>query len=164
MPDLTYRQYVDNRTQYWQQIGFQALPSDNSDLMFRRRKFSITKFGIVDTFCIVTHMKNEVTTGFISEFGSDAFKIALKNKFFLPRGLGAMAVVYPLIVANQVPETVANFLTQSHTPKHYASVEFPVIFDLSTQHLIFYQGTPVWGAAYYSGYRKEVQHLFAYQK
>ena len=33
----------------------------------------------------------------------------------------------------------------------------PVVFDLASGSLYYFEGTPLWGAAYYAGFRREVQ-------
>ena len=164
MSDLTCEQYLQVRSQDWQRQGFDPLPaSTEAETVFRRRRFSLTKFGVVDTFCIARCFEDILSEGQIETFSSNAFRFALKNKFFLPRGLGGMAIAYPLLIAENVSNSVRQFITRSYNPKHWSSFEFPVVFELSTGQLLFYQSTPAWGAAYYRSFRTEAETLFTHR-
>lgn len=82
--------------------GFAKFHKEPHDLQversFRRRKFSITKFGMVDTFCVVKCVAENLTIDFLGSFSKQVFDFALKNKIWIPRGLGGMAIAYPLLV------------------------------------------------------------------
>ena len=43
-------------------------------------------------------------------------------------------------------------------PKHWASNEIPVVFDLADGNLCYLEKTPVWGAAYFAGFRREIEN------
>jgi hypothetical protein len=46
-------------------------------------------------------------------------------------------------------------------PKHWASAEIPVVFNLRSKELYFFEKTPLWGSAYYDGFRKMIKRLLA---
>jgi hypothetical protein len=46
-------------------------------------------------------------------------------------------------------------------PKHWAANEIPVVYDAATNRLHYFEKTPVWGAAYYKGFRKLIVELLA---
>ena len=78
----------------------------------------------------------------------------------MPLGFGAMLVVYPLIIVENINQELANCIAQ-YCPKHFAAAEFPSAFDLVHTNLYYYPSTPIWGAAYYSTYRKETYKYFS---
>ncbi len=131
------------------------------DQVWMRRRFEITKFGLVDTFVLVRFVPGaELTTELFEEFSGAGFEFALEHKNFMPRGFGGMAIAHPLIVTDALPEPVADFVKTEYCPKHWASNEFPAIFDLGSGQLTRYEQTPAWGAAFYAGFRKQVDKLF----
>jgi len=146
-----------------EQRGFVTLPRGPLDLpvdrTYFRRKLSITKFGVVDTFCIVKCVDANLTPSFVKSFSEQAFTFALKNKIWIPRGCGGGVVVYPLLVIDSVPDGVRSFV-EGYCPKHWASNEFPVVLETSSRNLLYCRSTPLWGCAYYRGFRKEAESLF----
>jgi len=49
----------------------------------------------------------------------------------------------------------------NYVNKHFAANEFPSLVELSTGDLYCYPRTPIWGALYYDGYRKESRDFFS---
>lgn len=145
------------------QQGFKPLPEGKvtlgADAVYRRRRFSITKFGVEDTFCVVKWMP-DLTSGGLESFSGQVFEFGAKNKFFLPRGIFATFITHALLVTEGLSEDVYRFVTTTYCPKHWSSFEFPAVLDLSTKRLYFYESTPPWGGAYYRGFRKEIQESF----
>jgi hypothetical protein len=45
--------------------------------------------------------------------------------------------------------------------KHWASIVFPVLVDLSLGNLHYRRTTPIWGAAYVGGLRRTADELLA---
>jgi hypothetical protein len=85
---------------------------------------------------------------------------ASKHRAGMPLGFGAMLVVFPLIITDKISNEAYNAVMQ-YCPKHFAAAEFPSIFDLSTEYLYYYDKTPVWGMAYYDGYRRDTYKYFS---
>jgi hypothetical protein len=46
-------------------------------------------------------------------------------------------------------------------PRHWAAAEVPVVYDRGSGKLCFFEKTPMWGAAYYRGFRKEIAKFLA---
>ena len=62
-----------------------------------------------------------------------------------PRPGGACAACHPAeSVRNDAP------------PKHRAASEIPVVYDTTQRQLHYFEKTPMWGAAYYKGFRKQI--------
>lgn len=140
---------------------FEGLPDGGADGVWMRRGFEITKFSLVDTFVFARFVPGaELTTDLFEEWSGGCFEFALKNKNFFPRGFFGMAIAHPLIVTDAIPDPVAAFVHADYCPKHWASNEFAAIYDLSNGHLARFEATPAWGAAYYAGFRKQVDLLF----
>jgi hypothetical protein len=158
---MTCKDYLKERAKYWESTGFERIDAQVGDApVYRRRQFSITKFGLVDTFIVPTCVEGDLTSSKLSDFSSEAFNVGLANKNFLPRGFGGLAIVYPLLVVENISDDVRRFVTQDYNPKHFASFEFPAVYSLAQNGLLTLEKTPVWGAAYYGGFRDEVRRLF----
>ncbi|UCC68901.1 MAG: hypothetical protein JSV79_02960 [Armatimonadota bacterium] len=160
---MTPEQYLALLDQRMGSRGFSLMPQPPTDLrvdrMFQRREFSLTKFGIVDTFCLIRRASEPLTPVSVEAFSRASFAFALKHKIWIPRGFGGTAVAYPVLVADAVPDTVRQF-AERYCPRHWASIEFPVVVDCSSGSLLFYKSTPLWGAAYYRGLRRQSEELF----
>lgn len=142
--------------------GFAAWPdspiADGSVRVFHRRKAQLTKFAMVDTVVAVTANDGATAQDFVS-YSSDVFGAALSKKHWLPRGLGAMIVAHAVVVTTKAnPGVVAE--AQSYAPKHWAATEFPALVELESNDLHYFGGTPMWGAAYFRGFRETAERLF----
>jgi hypothetical protein len=161
MSGTACKDYLKDRQKYWESEGFERIGAQVEDApVFRRRRFSLTKFGIVDTFIVPTCIDGELTPDYLAGFSSEAFNVGLQNKNFLPRGFGGLAVVYPLFVVTSVSNALYMYISEDYNPKHFASFEFPAIYNVTDNRVMTLEKTPVWGAAYYGGFRTEAQRLF----
>ncbi|HXQ36310.1 MAG TPA: hypothetical protein VN843_20020 [Anaerolineales bacterium] len=152
-----YLQILDARMT---QHGFRKLQQSRVDRVFHRKQISVTKFGVVNTYCIIKYANEDVTTDYLSSFSDLAFEVSNQNKSGAPSGLFASLIVYSLTIAsNSVPEDVIRFL-KAFTPQHFSSFEFPVVYELSSKKLDYCMVTPSWGGFYYQGFRKEAERLF----
>lgn len=137
--------------------GFRPVPSADDRQILQRQAFSFTKMSILDTFIISTS-RDTLTVDELRHFSAQAMLTARKHKHFLPCGFFSALVTYPVVYLDTAdPELIA--FIEGYAPKHYSAFEFPVIAERSTSTLYFYQGTPVWGALYYRGFRTEAQEL-----
>ena len=159
-----YLLVLDSKMEDYGFVRFhQELHDLQVDRFFRRRKFSIIRFSIVDTFCVVKYIPKDLTTEFLKSFGRQIFKFSLKNKIWIPRGFGGWTVAYPLLVTDTISDDVRLFI-RKYNPKRLASVEFPVVVELSSKSVFYYTRTPLWGLFYFYGLRKEVKRLFRFDR
>ena len=77
--------------------------------------------------------------------------LILANGFFVAVFSFAVA-----ITENLNPQ-LAEYIRRTTPPKHWAANELPVVFDLANANLCYFEGTPLWGAAYYAGFRREIE-------
>jgi hypothetical protein len=130
------------------------------DRMYHKKANEITRFGTVDTYSIVKVVESNASTDLLKNFSVQSFDYASKIRKGPPLGFGGMLVVFPLVVLEQIPTDVYNFL-RSYCPKHMAAVEFPSVLDLATGYSYYYENTPVWGGLYYSTHRKDCYKYFS---
>jgi hypothetical protein len=136
-----------------------TVPELGAERCLRRRRFSLTKFGFVDTFVVAKRFDGPLAPQQFAAFSALAFRCGMANKIWLPRGFGGTAVVYPLAVVRHLTPELRDYVSQ-YAPKHWASFEFPAVLELSTGQLACFDRTPMWGGAYYRGFRNEVRKLY----
>jgi hypothetical protein len=143
--------YVDSLRDRLADRGFeeQTTTALDADAVFHDRTLSLTKFGFVDTYVAVYRIGDDVARA--SSVSTAAFEYGLRDKIWLPRGLGGNLVVYPVLVCDD-PDDLAAWV-DDYQPSHWAAFEFPVVVAPERNAIWFNDDTPTWGFAYYSGFR-----------
>src|SRR4051812_23039128 len=125
-----------------------------------RTRFELTKFGFAETFFIFEEF-DSITEHALRRFSTEAFALAKQSKSIpLPCGLCESVVCFPVATARKVADLVAHSIRTEAAPKHWAAAEVPVIVDVTNHRLFYFEKTPFWGAAYHSGFRKEIEKYF----
>ena len=130
------------------------------DVSYARDKVDASKFGKVNTFCFIKYADEIYDFRKLELFSSECFNYAMKIRKGNPLGFGGMLVVYPCLIVDCVSKDLADFI-KKYVNKHFAASEFPSLLDISTGDIYFNQRTPIWGALYYEGFRKESRNLFS---
>ncbi len=124
------------------------------DLLAAKSSLEATKLGEITRFIIGTAM-DSVTPDLVGDFSSVATKYAFDNRdSYLPRGVFAMVVSFPLIVSDDFTDDLKKWMSDTVSPKHWSATESPVLVSLKGRELYFCRKTPMWGADYYRGFRK----------
>jgi hypothetical protein len=146
--------------------GFVLLEDVSSEgrtfpLLARRTRFELTKFGFSETFFIFGDF-DRLTTEACRAFSADAFRCAKEHKtIYLPCGLFESVWCYAVAMAGEVGEPTLASVRNDTPPLHWASAEIPVIYDRTSGELFYFQQTPLWGSAYYAGFRKQIRRWLA---
>lgn len=123
----------------------------------RRTSIELTKFGFSETFFVFREFES-LTTAALRKFSSDAFDLAKRSKKIpLPCGLFESVWCFAVAIANQLENTAADSVRNDAPAKHMAAAEIPVVFHVPKGRLYYFERTPVWGAAYYRGFRKKIK-------
>lgn len=127
----------------------------------RRARFELGKFGFAETFFVFGEFSS-VDTRALTEFSGKCFKYALSAKRVpLPRGLFESVFCYSVALVDRVDDAVASAVRSQAPARHWASAEIPVVYETESGALHYFEKTPVWGGAYYAGFRKTIQELLA---
>jgi hypothetical protein len=127
----------------------------------RKSGFRLTKFGNSEELFVFVRTA-ALDPAELRRLSADAFRYALANKScFLPRGLFNSLWVYAVALADSVDGETARGVRQDAPKKHWASAEIPAAVDLSSGTLLKFERTPMWGAAYYRGFRKTIERFLA---
>jgi hypothetical protein len=142
--------------------GFVLLPDDASaddtpfTMVARRSRFELTKFGFSETFFLFAEF-DALNPDRMRRFSADAFRTAKQlRKIGLPCGLFESVWSYAVAMCPTVDEATRQAVQNEAPPKHWAAAEIPVIYDSTQGKLYYFEKTPLWGAAYYRGFRKEI--------
>ena len=123
----------------------------------RRSRFEISKFGMAETVFVFAEIPNLEPNALYS-FSSFAFQFANKNKTVpLPNGLFMSVFCFSVVITANLDPQLAASIRGTAPIKHWAAFEMPVVYDLADGSLTYFEKTPLWGAAYYAGFRREVQ-------
>jgi hypothetical protein len=106
------------------------------------------------TFAEIPGLKGDV----LQSFSGLSFQFANKNKSApLPNGLFMSVFCYAVAITEGLDPALAQSIRDTSPTKHWAAFEIPIVYDLTTNDLCYFQKTPIWGAAYYAGFRREIQ-------
>jgi len=150
-PRLTQAGFVLLHPQGYQSAGFKYV--------LRRTQFEITKFGMAETFFAFADLPVLVPQTMVN-FSAAAYQLAMRSKTVpLPCGCFESVFCFPVAITSQLDPRMAEWIRQTQPPKHFASCEMPVAYDLTTRTLCYFEHTPLWGAAYFAGFRQQIQML-----
>ncbi|MGD1054911.1 MAG: hypothetical protein ABR867_02375 [Nitrososphaerales archaeon] len=124
------------------------------DLIAAKSSFEISKFGKMTRFVLGTRAATPGAS-MVQDFSAKATKYALDNRgSLLPRGLGGSMLAFPVVVSEEVDESLGKWVEETFAPEHWAAFEFPVLVSTGRRRVYYCKRTPIWGAAYYRGFRK----------
>ena len=127
--------------------------------------YEVSKFGKMTRIVTVTSMDNVATSDLVKNFSSTAMKFCLDNRdSLLPRGFGGSLLSIPTIVSDGFPEEIKNWMGRNRAPRHWAAFEFPALVSIVDRQVYYYKKTPLWGAAYYGGFRKFVEEVLGFSQ
>lgn len=131
--------------------------AQNFKFAAHRSRFEVSKFGMAENFFIFAEIPN-LTVEVLQQFSTAAVRFAEANKASkLPNGFFVAAFYYPVAITANLNPQFADYIRATAPIKHWGAFEMPVVFDLATGGLYYYEKTPLFGWAYYAGFRREIQ-------
>jgi hypothetical protein len=128
-------------------------------LIARRTRFELTKFGFSESFFVFGQF-DRLTNEALRQFSADAFRFAKKTRVIpLPCGLFESVFCYAVAITKAVDEPTLTSVRFDTPPKHWAAAEIPVVYDRTQGKLSCFEKTPLWGSAYYRGFRKQIRQF-----
>jgi len=123
----------------------------------RRTRFEISKFGMAETFFTFAEIPN-LMPDVLQQFSNASFRFAKSNKTIpLPCGLFEAVFCFAVAITANLNAQTAAYVRENAPIKHWSAFEMPVVFDLASGGLYYFEKTPFWGGAYYAGFRREIQ-------
>ena len=130
-------------------------------MVARRRRIEPGKMGIADT-TLVFQTFPEVGLGTLKDFSAAAFRLASGlGSGGPPRGLGKALICYAVAVTEDVDDATSAAVRGQAPVKHWAANELAVVVALGSNRLHYFERTPLWGAAYYRGFRKTIERFLS---
>jgi len=106
--------------------------------------------------CVGT--KDKVGKGDIDKYSEACLKYAERNMEGM-RGMQQGAVAFAVLASEDV-DAEAKEWVQKIPPKHFALMEFPVIYHLKEDKLYYCEKSPVWGRIYFKFFRNFIKMYF----
>lgn len=132
------------------------------DVMAAKSAWEIGKFGQMTRFVLASGME-AVDAKTVQDFSSRSTKFALDNPgLLLPRGFGGSLLSVPVIVSDDFDEGLKKWISETLAEKHWPAFEFSVLISLKDRQIHYCKKTPIWGAAYYRGFRKFVEQQLSF--
>ncbi|MBI3652857.1 MAG: hypothetical protein HY231_17675 [Acidobacteria bacterium] len=153
------------RIDYWLQTALQRLTAEGFALrnqhgfkiVAHRSQFEITKFGNVETYFIFADF-DYLDVTMMRRFSTDAFNYAMQTRTSsLPCGLFESVWSFAVSIARNVDDATMHAIKTETPPSHWSAGELRVAYDAPRHQLYYFDQTPLWGAAYYAGFRRQIQ-------
>lgn len=127
----------------------------------KRTAFEYEKGGFTETFFLFTEFHTIDLTA-LRDYSKICFAYAKrKSRVPLPRGFFHTVVCYSVALSHGVDSATADAVRNMDPPLHWAACEFPVICDLDTRRLYYFEKTPAWGSMYWDHFRNTVVSLLS---
>jgi hypothetical protein len=125
----------------------------------RRRRFEASKFGVAENVFGLAELASADAEA-IRSFSATCFRLATQGSgSTVPRALGRAVFCYAVALVHGLDEAIAAEIRSKAPAKHWAANEIPVAVDLDRKEVLYFEKTPLWGAAYYRGFRKTIRSL-----
>ncbi len=148
-PRLQATSFVPLHPQTYHHLGFMFAA--------RRTRFEFTKFGMSEAFFVFAQIES-LTPQLMMQFSQAAFQFAVAAKTVpFPCGLFESVWCFAVAITYQMHPQTADWIRNTEPPKHWSAGEMPVAFDTANGGLCYFEQTPLWGAAYYRGFRQEIE-------
>lgn len=158
----TYGSFLDGFAARLSSRGFSVMRgiawgSFRFDVAAEASKFEVSKFGKMTRYVIASAF-GSADQKTVTDFSATATSFALENRAsVLPRGFGGSLLSVPVVVSEDFPEELKQWVTENLAKKHFAAFEFPVLLSIKNREIHYCVKTPIWGAAYYRGFREFVE-------
>ena len=130
-------------------------------LIAHKSGFELSAVGNAETFFIFAEFKN-LDRETMRYYSGLAFRCA--NAFkdeSRPNGVFECVWCFPVGIVESVDPAAAYSIRNEDPPNHWGAAEMPVIYERSTNTLAYFEKTPLWGALYWSSFRKQINALLS---
>lgn len=122
----------------------------------KRTRFQFEFSGFAEFFFIFAEFPT-LDRAVLKEFSSKCFSYAKWHRSIpLPRGLFEGIFCFPVALCDNANHHVTKTIRSDRPPMHWAANEFPVIYNLKTQKLYYFENTPLWGYLYWDYLRTTI--------
>jgi hypothetical protein len=127
-----------------------------------RSRLELTKFGNSETLFVFAEVDLQ-TPASVRHYSADAFRYANQSKHFpLPCGVFESVWCFPVAIVETVAPAVEGSVRFEEPARHWGAAEIPVIYERKHGKLCYFEKTPVWGCAYYAGFRSQIKRYLGH--
>jgi hypothetical protein len=113
-----------------------------------------SEFSAFTTTAFMFAEFDSLDTASLRAFSKTCFRYASRYKGIpLPRATGYAVICFPVALVSRVDDPLSEAIRTKTPPMHWCAHEMPVIIELSTGRLYYFEKTPLWGKFYWSLYR-----------
>ena len=132
------------------------LPGNGTAQIVVSRVYLSWKGLVIQSQHIIVRTIASPTIADMQHLFESGFRIGKKrNNVPLIRGLQLGYMIVPVVIANVVSDEVRQHVSQ-RPPKRWCLIEFPVVCDAKSNEALYFKGTPLWGAFFFSDLRNVV--------
>jgi hypothetical protein len=118
--------------------------------------FSLATFGMSEHFFTFAEIP-DLSPQTLKNYSGAAFKFANANKEVpLPNGLFNAVFCFPVVITENLSPETAEYVRGTTPEKHWSAFEVPAVMDLTSHSLVYFEKTPLWGAAYFNWFRRQI--------
>ncbi|MEM9037379.1 MAG: hypothetical protein AAGD18_22495 [Actinomycetota bacterium] len=140
-------------------MGFERHDLDDT-LLLHRRKFELSRFGLVDVVVALAAVEGEVLPDDLERLESFAIAQAKDRKTRIPRGVGSAVEVFPVTVAEGISGD-AEAVIDAGPANAWSLITVPAVVHDGGRAISAYEGRKVWGGAYFSSIRNRLKEWIA---
>jgi len=123
--------------------------------------FAPSRFGNYERFFVFTEF-DEADRRDVMDFSRTAFTYSMAKKTsFLPCGFFEAVTCYSVSIVEDIDDRSVRSIESTTPPQHWGAFEYPIVYDKHHDELIYFKGTAMWGALYYSDMRGDIKRYLA---
>lgn len=125
----------------------------------KRSKFELMYLGYSEIFVVFAEFSS-IDIRSLRKFSTNCFEYSKKTRSSpLPVGFFEYISCIPVAIVNYSDRSVFQVVQNKSPPKHIGSVEMPVIYDLNSNKLYYFEKTLVYSGVLFAILRKKIQKL-----
>jgi hypothetical protein len=146
--------------------GFRVSPNKSFEgqslgLIAHKSGFKLSAVGNAETFFIFAEFET-LDRETMRYYSGLAFRCAnaFKDESRL-NGVFECVWCFPVGIVESMDPATAYSIRNEDPPTHWGAAEMPVIYERSSNTLSYFEKTPLWGALYWSSFRKQINALLS---
>lgn len=154
--------WLQNAIQHLSSNGFKiskdiSYEAQTFKIVAHRSRFELSKFGNSETFFVFAEF-DKLSRESMQQFSDKAFNYAKASRnVSLPCGLFESVYCFAVAIVDVLDQVTSESVRNDIPTKHWAAAEIPIVYERSQKKLCFFEKTPIWGGAYYAGFRRQIE-------
>jgi len=130
------------------------------DYVAKRTRLESDKMSFITNAYLFTRFAS-LDVRSLREFSKVSFKYSERHLGILwPRSLFYGIGCFPVVIVNSIDSNTADYV-RNHVRKHWAAWEMPVIYNLASRELYYFELTPSYGGLYWEQMRMTIYYMLS---